>query len=257
MNNANVMLQQQQQQQHQQQQLLLQQQQHLFQQQQAIQYQQMHPHLQHPLQSLPLSQSPSSSQSMGSPGSPGRIQMQMPMAAPMTAPMTAPMMDPRAGMMMQMGSPQVFIPADVSLVYDPNVGPRKGYAMLQSITLDAEDKSFMMSLSTETFAHSVAVHHQVSSITVTPMLAPQLAPIQPQVGVSLFQNGRKLVPTGVLPQPGPPMMGHPIFTIPLVPGQNTIDVWISAQVGGLFQGGVPGGKTETQQFYLFVQRNSV
>ncbi|KAG0329157.1 hypothetical protein BGZ99_003308 [Dissophora globulifera] len=239
MTNPNAMLQQQQQQLLMQQQ---QQQQQLFQQQQALQYQQMHPHIQHPLQS-PIPQSPGSSQSIASPGSPGRLHMQM--ATP------APLVDPRTGMILQIGVPQVFIPAEVSLVYDPAVGPRKGYAMIQSIAVDAQDKSFMMGLGTETFAHSIAVHHQVSSITVTPMVAPQLAPIQPQVGLSLFHNGRKLVPTGVLPQQGPPAMGHPVFTVPLVPGQNTIDIWISAQVGGLFQGSAPGGKMETQQFYLF------
>ncbi|KAI7817675.1 hypothetical protein BC939DRAFT_465232 [Gamsiella multidivaricata] len=195
-----------------------------------------------------MPQSPNNSQSMGSPGSPGRMQIQMQMPTSVA--------DPRTGMMMQI-SQQPYIPAEVSAVYDPNVGPRKGYAMLQSISVDAEDRSFMMSLSTDTFAHSIAINHQVSTITVVPLLAPQLASIQQQVGLSVFQNGRKLQPTGLVAQPSSPSIGHHAYTIQLISGQNTIDVWISAQVGGLFQGGMPGGKLETQQFYLFIQRNSV
>ncbi|KAF9982338.1 60S ribosomal protein L38 [Modicella reniformis] len=50
------------------------------------------------------------------------------------------------------------------------------------------------------------------------------------------------------------MIRNPVYTIQLAPGQNTIDVWISAPIGGVFQGGVPGGKAETQQFFLFIQR---
>ncbi|KAF9104824.1 hypothetical protein BGX27_009928 [Mortierella sp. AM989] len=250
MNNPNPL-------QQQQQQLLMQQQQqqqHLYQQQQAIQYQQMHPHLQHPHQPA-IPQSPSSSQSMGSPGSPNRIQMQMPMPTPIV--------DSRTGMVLQASLPQpplpamtAFTPVETSLVYDPNIGPRKGYAMLKSISMDAEDKSFMMCLSTETFAYSVAVHSHVSTITLVPQLAPQLVPIHQQVGMSVFQNGRKLASSGLQPFPSSPTVGQNIYTIPLVTGQNIIDIWVSAQVGALFQGGGPGGKTETQQFYLFIQRNS-
>ncbi|KAG0020921.1 hypothetical protein BGZ80_003337 [Entomortierella chlamydospora] len=240
----------------QQQQLLMQQQQqqqqqHLYQQQQAIQYQQMHPHLQHPHQPG-IPQSPSSSQTIVSPGSPNRLQMQMPMGAPM--------IDSRTGMMLQAPPPPPtmtpFTPVEPSLVYDPNIGPRKGYAMLKSISLDSEDKSFMMSLSTETFAYSAAVHNHVSTITLAPQLAPQLIPIHQQVGLSVFQNGRKLAPSSLQPIPSSPTVGQNVYTIPLVSGQNIIDIWISAQVGALFQGGGPGGKTETQQFYLFIQRNS-
>ncbi|KAI1320222.1 hypothetical protein EDD11_001827 [Mortierella claussenii] len=249
MNSPNAMHQQQQQQQ-----LLMQQQQqqqqHLYQQQQALQYQQMHPHLQSQHQP-PIPQSPGSSHSMGSPGSPGGIQIQMPVPTP-------PMIDPRTGMVVQVAPPPAsFPPVDLSLVYDPNVGPRKGYAMLQSITVDAEDKSFVMNLSTGSFAHSVSVNQSVSAITVIPLLAPQLASIQQQVGMSVFHNGRKLAPTSLVALPASPTIGHHVYTIPLTFGQNTVDVWISAQVGGLFQGGISGGKTETQQFYLFVQRNCI
>ncbi|KAF8975131.1 hypothetical protein BGZ46_009413 [Entomortierella lignicola] len=242
-------------QQQQQQQLLMQQQQqqqqHLYQQQQAIQYQQMLPHLQHPHQPV-IPQSPSSSQSLGSPGSPNRVQIQIPMPTPM--------IDSRTGMPLQIPPPQPslipFTPVEPSIVYDPNIGPRKGYAMLKSISLDAEDQSFMMSVGTESFAHSAAVHNQVSTLILVPQLAPQLLPIHQQVGLSVFQNGRKLAPTGLQPVPSSPTIGQNIYTIPLVSGQNIIDIWISAQVGALFQGGGPGGKTETQQFYLFIQRNS-
>ncbi|KAG9325950.1 hypothetical protein KVV02_005794 [Mortierella alpina] len=146
---------------------------------------------------------------------------------------------------------------NISTVYDPSFGPRKGFAMLQSVTIDTEDKSFAMSLGTETFAHSVFVRQQVSTITLVPLLAPQLSPIQQQVGLSVFQNGKKLSPSGLVALPASPTIGHHVYTVALSPGQNTIDIWISAQVGALFQGGGPGGKTETQQFYVFIQRSGV
>ncbi|GJJ73687.1 hypothetical protein EMPS_06045 [Entomortierella parvispora] len=231
--------------QQQQQQMLVQQQQqqqHLFQQQQALQYQQMHPQLPpHQPQPPPMMpQSPSSTQSMGSPGSPGMMGV-----------------DSRANVVLPGYSPQPFIPADVAMVHDPSTGPRQGYAMLQSLSVDTEDKSFAMSFSTDTFAHSIVVRQQVSTVTLIPLLAQQLAPIQQQVGLSVFQNGRKLMPSGLVSLPVSQNIGHHVYTINLVPGQNTIDIWVSAPVGGLFQGGGPGGKNETQQFFLFVQRNSI
>ncbi|KAG0228356.1 hypothetical protein BGW42_002254 [Actinomortierella wolfii] len=139
--------------------------------------------------------------------------------------------------------------AAVGTVYDPQLGQRRGIPLLQSITLDTDDKSFTMSLGTETFAHSVTVPTHVQSLTLIPLLANQLAPIQPQVGLSVFQNGRKLRPTGLVALPTAPSVGHHVYTIPLTPGQNTLDIWVSAHVGGLFHGGMPGGKMETQQFY--------
>ncbi len=129
--------------------------------------------------------------------------------------------------------------------------------MLQSVAIDTEDKSFAMTLGTETFAHSVFVRQQVSTITLVPLLAPQLSPIQQQVGLSVFQNGKKLAPSGLVALPASPTIGHHVYTVALSPGQNTIDIWISAQVGALFQGGGPGGKTETQQFYVFIQRSGI
>ncbi|KAF9978200.1 hypothetical protein BGZ73_003381 [Actinomortierella ambigua] len=144
--------------------------------------------------------------------------------------------------------------AAIATVYDPQMGQRRGIPLLQSITLDTDDKSFTMSLGTETFAHSVAVPTHVQALTLIPLLANQLAPIQPQVGMSVFQNGRKLRPTGLVALPTQPSVGHHVYTIALTPGQNTLDIWVSAHVGGLFHGGMPGGKMETQQFYVFVQR---
>lgn len=129
--------------------------------------------------------------------------------------------------------------------------------MIQSIKVDTEDKSFGMNLGCETYAHSISVHKDAASVTVIPLLAAQLAPIQQQIGMSVFQNGRKLMPTGLVALPSHPSIGHHVYTIPLTPGLTTVDIWISAQVGGLFQGGGPGGKMETQQFFLFIQRNSV
>jgi len=129
--------------------------------------------------------------------------------------------------------------------------------MLQSLSVDTEDRSFAMSFNTDTFAHSIVVRQQVSTVTLIPLLAQQLAPIQQQVGLSVFQNGRKLMPSGLVSLPVSQNIGHHVYTINLVPGQNTIDIWVSAPVGGLFQGGGPGGKGETQQFFLFVQRNSI
>ncbi|KAF9151184.1 hypothetical protein BG015_006990 [Linnemannia schmuckeri] len=253
----------------QQQQLLMQQQQqqqHLFQQQQALQYQQMQsqpmqppqmqppqmqptqmpPQLPHPQPPI-LPQSPTGSQSMSSPGSPGSLQMGIPGST----------IDSRTGMLLPAGTPQNFTPADISTVYDANVGPRKGHAMIQSIKVDTEDKSFGMNLGCETYAHSISVHKDAASVTLIPLLAAQLAPIQQQIGMSVFQNGRKLMPTGLVALPSHPSIGHHVYTIPLTPGLTTVDIWISAQVGGLFQGGGPGGKMETQQFFLFIQRNSV
>ncbi|KAF9580193.1 hypothetical protein BGW38_003263 [Lunasporangiospora selenospora] len=263
---------------HQQQQMLMhqQQQQQMYQQQQqGLQYppHQMHPGMQPPQQAsqqapqqapqhypqqspqpqLPqptpgLPQSPTASvQSMGSPGSPSRMQ-QVP---------GTPMIDPRTGAAMSSTSPQPFSSADMATVYDPNVGSRKGHAMLQSIAVDAEDKSFVMSLSTDSFAHSISVQQQVSSITLIPLLANQLAPIQQQVGLTVFHNGRKLTPTGLVALPAMPQIGHQVFSIGLSPGQNTIDIWVTAPVGGLFQGGPAGGKPETQEYYVFVQKNSI
>ncbi|KAG0073329.1 hypothetical protein BGZ89_006622 [Linnemannia elongata] len=257
-----------------QQQLLMQQQQqqqHLFQQQQALQYQQMQsqpmqppqmqppqmqppqmqppqmpPQLQHPQPPI-LPQSPTGSQSMSSPGSPGSLQMGMQGSA----------IDSRMNVQLPAGTPQNITLADISTIYDANVGPRKGHAMIQSIKVDTEDKSFGMNLGCETYAHSISVHKDAASVTVIPLLAAQLAPIQQQIGMSLFQNGRKLMPTGLVALPSHPSIGHHVYTIPLTPGLTTVDIWISAQVGGLFQGGGPGGKMETQQFFLFIQRNSV
>ncbi|KAF9135875.1 hypothetical protein BGW39_010690 [Mortierella sp. 14UC] len=252
----------------QQQQLLMQQQQqqqHLFQ-QQALQYQQMQtqamqppqmvppqmqppqmpPQLQHP-QAPILPQSPTGSQSMSSPGSPGSLQVVMQGSA----------IDSRTGMPIPACPPANFTPSDLSTVYDANVGPRKGHAMIQSIKVDTEDKSFGMSLGCEAYAHSISVHKDAASVTLIPLLASQLAPIQQQIGMSVFQNGRKLMPTGLVALPSHPSIGHHVYTIPLAPGLTTVDIWISAQVGGLFQGGGPGGKMETQQFFLFIQRNSL
>ncbi|KAG0057781.1 hypothetical protein BGZ83_003680 [Gryganskiella cystojenkinii] len=239
-------------QQQQQQMFAQQQQQHMYQQQQqqqAMQFQPMQPqfspHHQQPLpppqqQPMMQPQSPSSSQSqsMGSPGSPGMMGV-----------------DPRTGMVAPSFPPQPFIPADVATVYDPTVGPKEGYAMLQSVKVDAEDKSFAMNLSTLTFAHSFVVQHQVATVSLIPLLAQQLAPIQQQVGLSVFHNGRKIMPSGLVSLPAAPTVGHHVYTVNLTPGQNTVDVWVSAPVGGVFQGGPPGGKSETQQFFVFIQRN--
>jgi desulfoferrodoxin (superoxide reductase-like protein) len=123
--------------------------------------------------------------------------------------------------------------------------------------VDAEDKSFVMNLSTGSFAHSMAVQHHVSTITLLPQFASQLGPIIQQVGLSVFQNGIKLQPTNMATSPTSPLVRNHVYTIQLVPGQNTIDIWISAPISGLFQGGVPNGKTETQQFFLFIQRSSI
>ncbi|KAF8947791.1 hypothetical protein BGZ47_007855 [Haplosporangium gracile] len=265
-NNPNMMHPQQQQQLLMQQQQQQQQQQHLFQQQQALQYQQMQsqpmqppqmqppqmqppqmpPQLPHPQPPI-LPQSPTGSQSMSSPGSPGSLQVGIPGST----------IDSRTGMVLPAGTPQNFTPADISTVYDANVGPRKGHAMIQSIKVDTENKSFGMNLGCETYAHSISIHKDAVSVTLIPLLAAQLAPIQQQIGMSVFQNGRKLMPTGLVALPSHPSIGHHVYTIPLAPGLTTVDIWISAQVGGLFQGGGPGGKMETQQFFLFIQRNSV
>ncbi|KAF9427481.1 hypothetical protein BGZ94_004816 [Podila epigama] len=241
---------QQQQQQQQQQQMMFQQQQQQQQQQMQQQQHQQHQQIlfqqqvlqqQHQPQPTPgppqLSspQSPNGSRAPASPGSPNRGPIHPVIAGPT----------------------QPIVPVDTSMVFDPHVGPRRGHAMLQSIAVDSEDKSFVMSLGTDTFSHSLAVQHQVQNITMIPLLAPQLSPIQPQIGISVFHNGRKLTPSGLVALPNSPTIGHHVYTIPLIAGQNMIDVWVSAQVGGLFQGGPPGGKTETQQYFIFVQRHSM
>jgi len=152
---------------------------------------------------------------------------------------------------------QTWQPVRGTLTDSCSNGQLTGFAMLQGFAVDAEDKSFVMSLSTGTFAHSLAVQHQVSTITLLPQFSSQLAPIFQQVGLSVFQNGIKLQPTNLATSPASPLIRNHVYTIQLVPGQNTIDVWISAPLSGLFQGGVPSGKTETQQFFLFIQRSSI
>ncbi|KAG0341831.1 hypothetical protein BG000_007886 [Podila horticola] len=253
--------------QQQQQQMLQQQQQQqmMFQQQQMQQQQMMFQQQMMPQQGMPQGMS------QQGPPPPPPPPTSVPVPAPMPVPqqMSNPQSPNGSRAAASPGSPnrppqslipvsnQPFAPVEMSTVFDPHVGPRRGYAMLQSIAMDSEDKSFVMSLGTDTFSHSLAVHNQVQSMTMIPLLAFQLSPIQPQIGISVFQNGRKLTPSGLVALPNSPTIGHHVYTIALIPGQNTIDVWVSAQVGGLFQGGPPGGKTETQQYFIFVQRNAM
>lgn len=133
------------------------------------------------------------------------------------------------------------------------------FPLLDWIGAEADDRSFVMSLDTTQLAHSITVGPQVSAMTIIPILEVKLLMTQARVMMELAHNSRRMQSNAVLSLPHMPQFQHQVFSAPLIPGLNVVEIVVSAELA--VQGNPVGGVTataqtevESQHFFLFITR---
>ncbi|KAG9305422.1 hypothetical protein G9A89_000191, partial [Geosiphon pyriformis] len=153
---------------------------------------------------------------------------------------------------------------NICYVYD---AAKKAAPLLQGIGVGASDRSFAMSLNTKHFAHSITLGPTANHVTVIPILASNLLlPAPKPVVLDVYREGRKVTNRARMTFPNSPTIAHSTFTIPLTPGVNNIDIWVSVPimtteygggVNGIFMvnGAVsPAEDTQAERYYIFIKK---
>ncbi|RUS15916.1 hypothetical protein BC937DRAFT_91811 [Endogone sp. FLAS-F59071] len=144
------------------------------------------------------------------------------------------------------------------VTYDPS-GTRKAFPLLDWIGAEAEDRSFVMSLDTTELAHSITVGPQVSAMTIIPILEVKLLMTHARVMMELAHNSRRMQSSAVLSLPHMPQFQHQVFSAPLIPGLNIVEIHVSAELtvqGNPVAGAAATAQTEveSQHYFLFITR---
>src|SRR5438132_8999268 len=91
-----------------------------------------------------------------------------------------------------------------------------GIPMLAGIGVEANDRSFAMSLDTTHFAHSITLGPHANQITLIPILASKyLLPVPQNVVIEIFLNEHRVPSTGKTSFSNSPSINHPLYALPL------------------------------------------
>ncbi|KAL1915839.1 uncharacterized protein VTP21DRAFT_6227 [Calcarisporiella thermophila] len=146
---------------------------------------------------------------------------------------------------------------------------KQGAPLLQWIAIESNDRSFVMSLDTSHLSHCVFVSSGVQSMSIIPLLASRLMSIREKVAMTVVQDGKRVTPANVVALPAAPQVTHQVYMFSLAEGLNSIEIWVSAQLGTgeparsgvrYMSGGSAASALPqypglvTQQFYLFIMK---
>ncbi|OZJ04918.1 hypothetical protein BZG36_02637 [Bifiguratus adelaidae] len=125
----------------------------------------------------------------------------------------------------------------------------KAPALLKSIQVETNERSFAMAFDTFTTAHSITIASFAQTMTFIPILDPKLLQSQAQVALTVEVNRRRIQSSDIITFRDQPAFRHEVFYLTPKVGLNVIDCCVNAMLNADGSSGV-----QSQHFYLFISR---